>query len=92
MCKQFARRGLFSVSVDYRLGWNPVGNTQISAPAPADGCLSQSHSGCQTCVRYFKMEAKTKGNTYKIDTNKIMIVGQVQVAMCGLCYALDKAA
>lgn len=93
MCKQFARRGYVAASMDYRLGWNPIGNTQDIRTGTLLMAVYRAIQDAKTCVRYFKMEAKTMGNTFKIDTNKIMIVGQGSGGYVALAYAtLDKAA
>ncbi|MEO6169151.1 MAG: T9SS type A sorting domain-containing protein [Chitinophagales bacterium] len=93
MCKQFARRGYVSASMDYRLGWNPIGNTQDIRTGTLLLAVYRAIQDAKTCVRYFKMDAKVQGNTFKIDTNRIMLVGQGSGGYVTLAYAsLDKAA
>lgn len=91
MCKQFARRGYVAASMDYRLGWNPIGATQDIRTGTLLMAVYRSLQDARTCVRYFKMDAKVQGNTFKIDTNRIMLVGQGSGGYVALAYAtLDK--
>lgn len=93
MCKQFARRGYVAASMDYRLGWNPVGATQDIRTGTLLMAVYRAIQDAKTCVRYFRMDAKVQGNTFKVDTNRIMLVGQGSGGYVCLAYAtLDKTA
>lgn len=91
-CKQFARRGYVAASMDYRVGWNPIGATQDIRTGTLLMAVYHAIQDAKTCVRYFKMDAKLQGNTFKIDTNKIIIAGQGSGGYVALAYAsLDKS-
>ncbi len=93
MCKQFARRGYIAVSMDYRVGWNPLA-TGTTGQDIRTGTLLQavyrSLQDTKTCVRYFKMTAHTQGNPWRIDTNKITLCGQGSGGYVALAYATLK--
>ncbi|CAN5665331.1 hypothetical protein BH11BAC1_BH11BAC1_00190 [soil metagenome] len=79
MCRRFARRGYVVASVDYRTGWNP---SAIGAAGQdiRTGTLLQavgrSLQDVRACVRYFKKDFATNGNSFGIDTSKIILGGQ----------------
>ncbi|HYV93473.1 MAG TPA: T9SS type A sorting domain-containing protein [Chitinophagales bacterium] len=91
MCRQFAKRGYVVANIDYRLGWNPIANDPDSGQAMRTGGLLQAvYRGLQdakTCVRFFRMNAATQGNTYKIDVNKIVVGGQGSAGYIATSYA-----
>jgi hypothetical protein len=71
MCRQLARRGFVACSVDYRLGWNPLAETQ---PARALGLIQAAYRGLQdgrNAIRYIKANAVD----YGIDPEKITMWG-----------------
>lgn len=76
VCKRLARMGYVAASADYRLGWNPLAQTQ---PERALGLINAAYRGVQdarTCVRFFKRDFAEFGNNYRIDTGKIVMWGQ----------------
>ena len=90
MCNQFARRGYVVVSADYRTGWNP----QATGPAGQDirtGSLLlavyRAFQDIKACVRNLKMDYTTMGNTYGIDTSKIILGGMGSGGYIALAYA-----
>lgn len=90
MCRQFARRGYVAISADYRTGWNP----QAVGPAGQDirtGTLLQAvYRGIQdikACVRYLRMDYEMMGNTYGIDTSRIILGGMGTGGYISLAYA-----
>ena len=71
MCRQLARRGFVAASVDYRLGWNPLAETQ---PERALGLIQAAYRGLQdgrNAIRYMK----TFATDYGIDPEKIVMWG-----------------
>jgi len=78
MCRRFARRGYVVASMDYRTGWNP-GATGPAGQDIRTGTLLQAVGraiqDARACVRYFKKDF-SNGNTYGIDTSKIVYGGQ----------------
>ena len=76
VCTRLAKMGYVAVSADYRLGWNPLAETQ---PERALGLINAAYRGLQdvrTCVRFFKRNATEAGNMYGVDTSKIVVWGQ----------------
>lgn len=72
VCTRLAKMGYVTASVDYRLGWNPLASTQ---EARINGLINGAYRGLQdarTAIRFFKEKAAQ----YKVDTNKIMLIGQ----------------
>jgi hypothetical protein len=75
MCKSFAKRGYVAVAMSYRLGWNPQSADQ---DVRTGTLLNAAYRGIQdgrTCIRYFRKDAAVNGNTYKIDTTRIVFGG-----------------
>ncbi len=75
ICKQLARRGFTAASVSYRLGWNPLADTQ---PERALGLIQAAYRGVQdgrTAIRFFNKTYEEDGNPYSIDPNKITVWG-----------------
>jgi len=71
ICTQLARRGFVACSVDYRLGWNPLAETQ---PERALGLIQAAYRGLQdgrNAVRYMRANA----DMYGIDDSKIAMWG-----------------
>lgn len=76
VCMRLAKMGYVAVAADYRLGWNPLAATQ---PERAFGLINAAYRGVQdarTCVRYFKRDFVEAGNTFRVDTGKIVMWGQ----------------
>jgi len=74
MCKQFAKRGWVAVSMDYRLGWNPLSDQLEVRAGTIMNAVYRSMQDAKACVRFFKKDAATN-KTYKIDTTKITVGG-----------------
>lgn len=90
MCKRFARRGYVAAAMSYRLGWNP----QATGAAGQDirtGTLLQAVYrailDAKACVRYFHAEADTGGNSWGIDTSKIILGGVGTGGYIAMAYA-----
>ena len=71
MCRNFAKRGYVTASIDYRLG--NIFN-MITDSAYAIDVVIKAISDGKAAVRYFYKDAATT-NTYKIDTNHIYFGG-----------------
>lgn len=72
MSTRFAKLGYVSMSIDYRLGWNPIASQQIDR---IYGLINAAYRGIQdgrTAVRYLKANA----TALKIDTTRIMVIGE----------------
>ena len=89
-CNQYAARGYVVANTDYRAGWNPQLPTE---PERAASLLKAVYRGVQdakAAVR-FLIKDYENGNTYRIDTSKIIIVGEGTGGHIALAYAsIDK--
>jgi hypothetical protein len=75
LCKRFARRGYVAVSFDYRLGWSATSGIQEVRTQTIIQAVYRAMQDSKTLVRYFKNDFAANGNTYGIDTGKIVIGG-----------------
>jgi hypothetical protein len=76
VASRLARMGYVVAVPDYRLGWNPLAQSQEER---AQGLIQAAYHGVQdtrTCIRYFKKDYATNGNSYGVDTSKITVFGQ----------------
>ncbi|MCX6275018.1 MAG: hypothetical protein NTV09_07410 [Bacteroidetes bacterium] len=79
MCRRFARRGYVVASMDYRTGWNPAATGSAGQDIRTGSLLQavgRAVQDARACVRYFKKDFVNNGNTYGIDTSKIILGGQ----------------
>jgi acetyl esterase/lipase len=79
MCRRFARRGYVVASMDYRTGWNPAAFGAAGQDIRTGTLLQavgRAIQDARACVRYFKKDYATNGNSYGIDTSKIILGGQ----------------
>jgi hypothetical protein len=73
-CKRLARRGFVAAAVSYRLGWNPLTTDQDVRTSTLLKAVYRAVQDARTSVRFFRKDAATS-NEYKIDPNKIFILG-----------------
>ncbi len=74
ICNRLARRGYVAASVDYRLGWNPLADSQ---PVRALGLIQAAYRGLQdgrNAIRYFRSDA-AGSNEWNIDSERITAFG-----------------
>jgi Secretion system C-terminal sorting domain len=72
MCNRFAKLGYVTAAIDYRQGWNPIAQPEASRTA---GLINAAYRGIQdvrTAIRFFKLQAAA----LKIDTSRIMVIGE----------------
>jgi acetyl esterase/lipase len=75
MCMRLAKKGYVVAAVNYRLGWNPLGN-QDERTGTLINAVYRALQDMKSCVRYFRMTAATMGNPYRIDDTRIALGGQ----------------
>lgn len=83
IANRLAKRGWVAVSMDYRLGWDPLATDQETK---ANTIINAAYKGMQdvkACVRFFKSEAAD----YSLDTNQIMLMGDGAGGYCVLAAA-----
>ncbi len=76
MCRRLARAGYVAASADYRLGWNPVAPTQDERVFTLINAAYRGVQDANTCVRYWKRTVAELGNPFRIDTNRIVHMGE----------------
>ncbi|MGB0178187.1 MAG: alpha/beta hydrolase, partial [Owenweeksia sp.] len=96
ICTRLAKRGFVAVSMDYRLGWNPLASDPVTGPiirrATLLNAVYRSLQDTKEMVRRLYFTAKN-GNPLGIDTNKIVLYGEGSGGYVALAYAtLDKEA
>lgn len=90
MCSRFARKGYVVAAINYRLGWNPVGD-QDTRTGTLLNAVYRALQDAKSCVRFFRKSVATAGNPFGIDENKIVIGGQGSGGYVSLAYAtVDK--
>jgi acetyl esterase/lipase len=89
-CNQYAARGYVVANTDYRLGWNPALPTEAER---ASSLMKAAYRGIQdvkAAIRFFRMDYEN-GNTYGIDTSRIIICGQGTGGWIATCLnSVDK--
>ena len=92
MCQGYAKRGYVVANIEYRLGWNPMDSTQALRAGSLMKAVYRGIQDAKSCVRYFRKDYEN-GNTYGIDTSKIILSGQGSGGWIALGYAtVDKLA
>lgn len=71
---QFAKRGFVAVSVEYRIGWNPLAPGQEEKAASIIQAVYRAQQDARACVRWFRKDA-ANGNQYNIDPYRIVVGG-----------------
>lgn len=90
ICNRLARRGYVVANIDYRIGWNPQGSNVDIRRGTLLNAVYRSILDAKAAVRYFKKDAATT-NTFKIDSNVVILGGQGTGGYIALNYAsLDK--
>jgi hypothetical protein len=87
LCTEWAKRGYVAVSVDYRLGWNPLAEQADVRRGQLLNAVYRAIHDVKVAVRMLKDDATTHG----IDPNKVVLYGEGTGAYVALAYAtLDK--
>lgn len=84
MSRQFAKRGFVVAAINYRVGWNPLA---VGQPAKAQSLVNAIYRAAQdarTAVRFFRKNAATGSNTYRIDVNRVALAGMEAGGMAAL--------
>lgn len=90
ICTEWAKRGYVAVSVDYRLGWNPLAaEAEVRRGQLLNAVYRAIHDVKQAVITL--RDDATGSNTYGIDANKIALYGEGTGAYVALAYeTLDK--
>lgn len=76
ICSRFARMGYVVASCTYRLGWNPIAETQEERVNTLINAAYRGVQDARTVARFFRRNAAEDGNAFAIDTDRIVIWGQ----------------
>lgn len=82
---RFTRKGYVTAAINYRLGWNPFAGSQVERTRQILNAVYRAIHDAQTAVRFFKKDAATT-NLYKIDPNRIILIGQGSGGFISLAY------
>jgi len=87
---RFAMKGYVVAAINYRLGWNPLASTQVERTRQILNAVYRAIHDAKTAVRFFNKDAATT-DTYKIDPERIFMIGQGSGGFVSLAYHfLDK--
>ncbi len=75
-CKRLARLGYVVASADYRIGWNPLAESQTERNYTLINAAYRGMQDARTAIRYFKKTVAEAGNPYNVDTSRIVLWGQ----------------
>ncbi len=75
VCRSMARRGYVAISIDYRLGWNPLGTTPEIRRGTLLNAIYRAIHDVKQCVRSLKQEA-AGNNALHIDPSRIILFGE----------------
>lgn len=93
ICQSYAKRGYVVANLEYRLGWNPAAATQAEKGASLMKAVYRAIQDTKSAVRFFRQDYENNGNTYGIDTSRIILSGQGSGGWVALGYAtVDKYA
>lgn len=90
MCKKWARRGYVAVSIDYRLGWNPLASTVQERRGTLLNAVYRAIHDTKMAVRFLKTNANGS-NDYGINPAQIVLFGEGTGAYVANAYStMDK--
>ncbi len=84
MCRRAARAGYVAASADYRTGWNPVAASKDERVLTLINAAYRGVQDANTCVRFWKKSATELGNQFRIDTSRIVHMGDGAGGYVGL--------
>ncbi|MFN0216089.1 MAG: T9SS type A sorting domain-containing protein [Saprospiraceae bacterium] len=74
IAKRLARRGFVVAAMDYRIGWNPLANTEIGRRFSFVNAVHRAVQDSRTCIRFFRKN-HAENNQFRIDSAKITLWG-----------------
>lgn len=83
VCKQMAKRGYVAVSINYRLGWNPLSTNENVRRGTLLQAVYRSIHDTQSAVRYLRALSAV----YGVDGDKISLIGQGSGGYVSQAYA-----
>lgn len=76
VCTRFAKMGYVVASCDYRLGWNPLAETQDERVFTLINAAYRGVQDSRTAARFFRKEHAENDNPWGIDPDKFVVWGQ----------------
>lgn len=76
ICTRLAKLGYVAASVDYRIGWNPIAETQPERSFTLINAAYRGVQDCRTAIRYFRMTEAEEGDPFGIDGSRVAVWGQ----------------
>ena len=91
LCEEYAKRGYVVANLEYRLGWDPYLPTEAERATSLMKAVYRAIQDTKAAVRFFRDDYQNNGNSYRIDTSKIILSGQGSGGWVALGYAtVDK--
>ena len=89
LCNKLAKRGFVAISYSYRLGWNPVASSQEIRTGTYINAQYRAAQDGFTLVRHLRNDVDVQGNTFGIDTSRIIsgglgVGGQISASLAFL--------
>ncbi|RMG25229.1 MAG: hypothetical protein D6730_11265, partial [Bacteroidetes bacterium] len=75
-CRSMAKRGYVAVSMQHRIGWNPVHPDALERTRGILEASVRATQDLRTCVRFFRKTAAEDGNPWRIDPDKFAVGGE----------------
>jgi len=85
-CREYAKRGFVAISMEYRLGWNPLGDANVRRGTLLNA-VYRAIQDTKECVRYIREDVNQNGNSFGIDESKIVLLGEGSGGYVALGYA-----
>ncbi len=76
LATRLAKMGYVVASIDYRLGWNPLGSSQDERVFTLVNAIYRGIQDARTCIRFFRKTVLEDGDPYRISPEKIMLWGE----------------
>lgn len=75
ICMRLAKKGYVAASVEYRLGWNPIGPSYQDRSLGFVQAIYRAVQDGNTAIRFFRKNYTEDGNPYGINPDKITVWG-----------------
>jgi hypothetical protein len=93
ICEEYAKRGYVVANLEYRLGWDPNLATEAERATSLMKAVYRAIQDAKSAVRFFRSDYINNGNSYRIDTSRIILSGQGSGGWVAMGYAtVDKLA
>lgn len=73
--RRLAKMGYVAANIDYRLGWNPLADSQEERTNTLINAAYRGIQDLRTAIRFFRKSVEEEGNPYRVDTSRIVAWG-----------------